>query len=213
MPGRLEPERDSDALVAALASGDEIVFSELVARWSSAMLKLALVHVHSRAIAEEVVQDAWLTMLGSLDRFEGRSTLRTWVLGIVVNLARARARRERRSVPMSIAQDQPLFETDRFLGADHPRWPNHWAVNPAPWPTPEEHLLAQETRAIILGAVEALPPAQREVLILRDLEGLPASDACNILGLTDTNQRVLLHRARTRVRHALERYFAATEAR
>lgn len=175
------------------------------------MLRMALAHVGSRAVAEEVVQDAWLTLLQSLVRFEYRSSLRTWLLGIVVNLARSRARAERRSHPLPEGADTPSVDPSRFLPADHPRWPHHWAAEPVPWTTPEEALLAGETRRIILEAVDALPPAQREVLVLRDIEGIPAAEACNILGLTDTHQRVLLHRARSRVRAAVERYLAATE--
>lgn len=177
------------------------------------MLRLALAHVETRAIAEEVVQDAWLTVLRSLDRFEHRSTLRTWVLGIVVNLSRSRARAERRAIPLSAELEQCTADPARFLPTDHARWPRHWAVPPAPWRTPEDDLLAGETRTVILAAIDALPPAHREVLVLRDIEGLSAADVCNILELTPSNQRVLLHRARVRVRQALERYFAATETR
>jgi len=176
------------------------------------MLRVALAHVERRAIAEEIVQEAWLTVLRSLARFERRSALRTWVLGIVVNIARARARIERRSVPLDDESDRSV-DPSRFLPADHPRWPHHWATEPAPWRTPEDDLLAQETRKVIIDAVAALPPAQREVLVLRDLEELGAPEVCNVLGLTDTNQRVLLHRARSRVRAALERYLSAAEAK
>jgi RNA polymerase sigma-70 factor (ECF subfamily) len=201
-------ESNDHALLTALRDGDERVFSDLVERWSGLMLRLALAHVESRAIAEEVVQDAWLTVLCSLHRFEGRSTLRTWVLGIVVNLARSRSRAERRA---TLASSESIVDPARFLAADHPRWPHHWAVEPVPWRTPEDNLLADETRNVILEAVEALPAPQREVLVLRDLEGLTGGEVCNILSLTDTHQRVLLHRARSRVRNALERYFAAPE--
>lgn len=176
------------------------------------MLRVAMAHIANHAIAEEVVQEAWLTVLRSLDRFERRSTLRTWVLGIVVNIARARFRVERRLVPLQSDDDGPTVEPSRFLPADHPRWPHHWAIEPVPWRTPEDDLLARETRQIINQAIAKLPPAQREVLVLRDLEGLAAAEACNILGLTDTHQRVLLHRARARVRNALERYLSRTEA-
>ncbi len=208
---------DDDALLRALREGDEQVFSQLVAQWSGVMLRLALAQVASRAIAEEVVQDAWLTVLRSLDRFERRASLRTWILGIVVNLARSRGRAERRSLARLQEPGGPAVEAERFLNAEHPRWPHHWAVEPAPWRTPEDHLLAGETRQVILDAIDLLPATQREVIVLRDIEGLTAADVCNILGLTDTNQRVLLHRARSRVRNALERYFhppgiAATEA-
>lgn len=175
------------------------------------MLRLALSHVESRAVAEEVVQEAWLTAIRSLDRYERRSSLRTWVLGIVVNLARSRVRAERRSVAMPLDSGHPIVDSSRFRGADHPRWPHHWAVEPIAWRTPEDELLAVETRRVIVDAVDALPAAQREVLVLRDFEGLTGAETCNILGLTDTHQRVLLHRARSRVRNALERYFAATE--
>lgn len=176
------------------------------------MLRLALAHIDNHASAEEIVQEAWLTVVRSLDRFEGRSTLRTWVLGIVVNLARSRRRAERRLVPLS-AEGDPVVEPTRFLPADHPRWPHHWATEPIPWRTPEDALLAAESRRVIDEAIAALPPVQREVLVLRDVEGLAAAETCNILGLTDTNQRVLLHRARARVRQALERYQSAAEAR
>jgi RNA polymerase sigma-70 factor, ECF subfamily len=202
--------RDDDALLSALREGDERIFGELVDRWSQVMLRLALSRVENRAVAEEVVQDAWLTVFRSLDRYERRSTFRTWVLGIVVNLARSRARAERRAVPLS--ESGPSVDPARFLPAAHARWPHHWAVEPAAWRTPEDQLLARETRTVILEAIEALPPAQREVIVLRDVEGMPPTDVCNILALTDTHQRVLLHRARSRVRTVLERYSAATEA-
>jgi RNA polymerase sigma-70 factor, ECF subfamily len=205
--------RDDDALIAALASGDDRAFGEIVDRWSSAMLRLALTHIDNHAVAEEVVQEAWLTVLRSLDRFERRSALRTWVLGIVVNLARSRRRAERRLVPLTAEDGGPVVESSRFLPADQARWPHHWAIEPLPWRTPEEDLLAAESRKIIEDAIGALPTVQREVLVLRDVEGLCAAETCNILGLTDTNQRVLLHRARARVRQALERYQSAAEAR
>lgn len=177
------------------------------------MLRVALSHLADRALAEDVVQDAWLTVLRTIDRFERRSALRTWVIGIVVNLARSRARAEHRTVGLPAEADEPSVDRARFLPLDHPRWPRHWAVEPVPWPTPEDHMLAAETRRIVLDAIAALPPSQREVVVLRDLEGMPAEDVCNVLGLTDTNQRVLLHRARSRVRAAIERYFGSKGAK
>jgi RNA polymerase sigma-70 factor, ECF subfamily len=207
----VDTDCDDDALLRGLTRGDERVFSDLVEQWGGIMLRLALSHVESRAIAEEVVQDAWLTVLRSLDRFERRSTLRTWVLGVVVNVARSRARAERRAISLQSGSSAPVIDPTRFLPSGHPRWPHHWAVEPVQWRTPEEDLLTGETRKVILEAVATLPVSQREVLVLRDLEGIAAADVCNILGLSDTHQRVLLHRARTRVRNALERYFAATE--
>lgn len=204
---------EDDALVTALLQGNESVFTQLVTQWSGAMLRVALAHVERKAIAEEIVQEAWLTVLRSLERFERRSALRTWVLGIVVNISRARARVERRSVPLEDESGNYSVEPSRFLPADHPRWPHHWAIEPLPWRTPEDDLLAQETRRVISDAIATLPPAQREVLVLRDVEELGAPEVCNALGLTDTNQRVLLHRARSRVRAALERYLSAAEAK
>lgn len=177
------------------------------------MLRLALSRIDNRAIAEEVVQESWLTVLRSLDKFERRSSLRSWVLGIVVNVARSRARAERRTLTFRHPGDDAAVDPSRFLPADHPRWPHHWAVDPIPWPTPEQQLLAGETHQVILDAIGALPDTQREVLVLRDVEGLSTDDICKVLGVTDTHQRVLLHRARSRVRHAIERYFATGKKR
>ena len=212
-PGSSGIGRDDDALITALKAGDEAVFCELVERWGGVMLRVAMLHAGNRAVAEEVVQDAWLTLLRSLDRFERRSALRTWVLGIVINVARARARAERRAAAAVEPDHDAAVDPARFLPADHPRWPHHWASEPRPWPTPEQDLLAGETHQVMIDAINALPPAQREVLILRDVEGMPAEDVCNVLHITNTHQRVLLHRGRSRVRAALERHLAATEAR
>ena len=153
-----------------------------------------------------------MVVLRDLDRYEGRSSLQTWVLGIVVNLARSRGRAERRCTPIGEALDAPppLFARGRFRPLDD-RWPRHWAIGPTPWPTPEQELLAGETLRVILTAVAGLPPTQREVLVLRDIEGLPAQETCSVLAIGDANQRVLLHRARSRVRKAIEDYFRATE--
>jgi RNA polymerase sigma-70 factor (ECF subfamily) len=208
----LPPDLDEDAVIAALQRGDDRVFGEIVDRWSGAMLRVALAQLHNHAVAEEIVQEAWLTVVRTLDRFERRSALSTWILGIVVNIARARERTERRLVPLPDDFDGATVDPARFLPADHPRWPHHWAVEPLPWRTPEADLLASECRAVIDAAIASLPSAQREVLVLRDVEGLSAGDVCNILGLSDTNQRVLLHRARARVRNVLERYQLTGEA-
>ena len=203
---------DDATLVRSLLDGDEATYVHLVDAWGGAMLRMALVHVPSRAVAEEVVQDAWLIVLRDLHRYEGRSSLRTWVLGIVINLARSRGRAERRCTPTNDALDAPgpLFVGARFRPRDD-AWPHHWAIGPTPWPTPEQELLAGETRRVILDAVAKLPATQREVLVLCDIEGLPPQEACNMLAIGDTNQRVLLHRARSQVRKAIEDYFHATE--
>lgn len=194
-------ERD---LVAALRRRDESAFRALVERYHGALLRLALMYVRSAAVAEEVVQDAWLGVLQGIDRFEGRSSFKTWLFRILVNRARTRGGREARYDAM--ADIEPAVPPERFLGAGDES-AGHWTVPPRSWGgSPEQRLLARETLEQIGQAVAALPPAQREVLTLRDIEGLSAEEACNVLGVTDTNQRVLLHRARARVRAALERY-------
>jgi RNA polymerase sigma-70 factor (ECF subfamily) len=205
-------ESGDGARLAALRAGDERVFAELVDEFSPRMLKLARVYLKGAALAEEAVQEAWIVVLKRLDRFEGRSSLSTWVLGIVVNVARASGRHESRSRPFSslTTAEEPAIDPDRFLPPDHERWPNHWAIPPAPWP--ERALETAEATRIIRETVAALPEAQRAVITLRDVIGCTAEETCNTLGLTDTNQRVILHRARTKVRAALEAAFDTTEA-
>lgn len=198
--------------LAALRAGDERAFADLVDELSPRMLKLARVYLTGAALAEDAVQEAWIVVLGSLDRFEGRSSLATWILGIVVNVARARGRHEARSRPFSSlsTDDEPIIDPDRFLPPDHERWPGHWAIPPAPWP--EHALETAEAARVIRETVAALPQTQRAVITLRDMIGCSPAETCNALGLTDTNQRVLLHRARTTVRAALEAAFDTTEA-
>jgi RNA polymerase sigma-70 factor (ECF subfamily) len=201
--------RTDAQLCAALRAGDEETFRELVRGWHPALLRVAQIFVPSRAVAEEVVQEAWLRVLGALDRFEGRSSLRTWVFRILVNTAKTRAQREGRSLPFSALQEpgrvpEAAVEPDRFLPEDHARHPGGWAVPPRA--LPEERLVAAETRERIAQAIEALPPSQRAVISLRDVEGWSAEEVRNALDLSEVNQRVLLHRARARVRGALEEY-------
>lgn len=200
------------ARLAALRAGDERAFADLVDGLSPRMLRLARLYLTGAAVAEEAVQDAWVVVLGSLERFEGRSSLATWILGIVVNVARARGRHESRSRPFSSlsTDNEPIIDPERFLPADHERWPGHWAIAPAPWP--ERALETAAAEEVIREAVASLPQAQRAVITLRDMVGCSPEETCNALGLTDTNQRVLLHRARTKVRAALEAAFDTTEA-
>ena len=157
-------------------------------------------------------------MLRGLARFEGRSSLRTLIFRILTNGAKTRGQREGRSIPFSLLGDVdldpegPSVDPDRFLPADHPKEPHHWVSFPRSWgEVPEERLLAQETLSIVRAAIESLPPAQREVIRLRDVEGWPSGEVCNVLGISESNQRVLLHRARSKVRRALERYFDEEE--
>jgi RNA polymerase sigma-70 factor (ECF subfamily) len=198
-------------LVEGLRAGDEAAFAALMQLYGAGMLRVAQMFVSSRSVAEEVVQEAWLGVLKGIDRFEGRSSLKTWIFRIVSNTAKTRGVREARSVPFSSLGDDQSDTTvaqERFLG-DGERFPGHWAVPPSSWAgVPEARLLATETMDVIRRAIERLPASQRAVLELRDIEGLSAEEVCNALDLTETNGRVLLHRARARVRAALEEYLA-----
>jgi RNA polymerase sigma-70 factor, ECF subfamily len=197
---------DERELIARLRAGDEAAFMALVERYGPLMLRIALSHVRSRAVAEEVVQEAWLGVLTGLDRFEGRSSLKTWILRILTNQARTRGEREGRSVPLSSLEDDggPAVDPERFFGPDHPRYPGGWQAPPHAWP--EEQLLAAETLAKVREAIARLPARQQEVILLRDVEGWDAEEVRDALGLSGGNERVLLHRARSKVRGELERY-------
>lgn len=196
-------------LLDALRSGDEGAFTTLVREYQSSLVRVARMFVATQAAAEEVAQETWLGVLNGLDRFEGRSSLRTWIFRILTNIAKTRAVRDGRTLPFSALQDparvpEAAVDADRFLDSEHPRWPGHWAAKPASWP--EEALLAAETRERLAEAIEALPATQRAVISLRDIEGWSSEEVRNALDLSETNQRVLLHRARSKVRAALESY-------
>jgi RNA polymerase sigma-70 factor (ECF subfamily) len=197
---------DEREQLAALRAGDERAFSALVDEHGAAMLRVARLYVRDRAAAEEAVQEAWLGVLKGIERFQGRSSLRTWLLRIVANVARTKGLRESRSVPFSALGDEgPSVPEERFRGPED-RWAGHWASPPEEWARPERELLSAETRAQVAAAIDALPETQRQVISLRDVEGWGADEVCNVLGLSETNQRVLLHRARTKVRAALDEY-------
>ena len=200
---------DDAQLLEGLRAGDEDAFAALLRTYGAGMLRVAQMFVSNRSVAEEVVQEAWLGVLKGIDRFEGRSSLKTWLFRIVANTAKTRGMREARSMPFSALAGDETDETvspDRFL-AESERFPGHWAVPPQSWAgVPEARLLASETMDVIRRTLERLPPAQRAVLELRDIEGLSAEEVCNALDLTETNGRVLLHRARAKVRAALEEY-------
>ena len=200
-------------LIEQLRSGNEAAFVALIDRYANAMLRLAMVYVKAWVVAEEVVQETCMAVLEGLNRFEGRSSLKTWMFRILTNCAKTRAQREGRSIPLSSLSDlgtdnpEPAIDPDRFLPADH-QWSGHWVSFPANWEEmPEDRLLSQETRACIDRAIEALPPNQRVIITLRDIEGWKAEETCTFLGISEVNQRVLLHRARSKVRGVLEKYF------
>jgi len=200
---------DDAAVVAALRRGEEAVFADLVNAYSPSLLRLAQDFVRSRAVAEEVVQETWLAVLSGIDRFEGRSSLKTWLFRILVNKAKTRGVREARTVPFSsfeVEGDEPVVPEERFRGADD-QWPGHWATPPVPLDTvPETRLLAGEARERIARALETLPESQRVVVTLRDVAGWESEEVCEALGLSEGNQRVLLHRGRAKLRAALEQY-------
>jgi RNA polymerase sigma-70 factor, ECF subfamily len=200
------------AVVQGLREGDEQVFAKLVDRYGPSMLRVARLHVRSRAVAEEVVQEAWLAVLQGIDRFEQRSSFKTWLFRILTNQAKSRGVREGRSVPLSaviatdVATDEASVDPARFLGLDDAQWPYHWASPPEAWP--DQRLLAAETMRLIGEAIAKLPDTQRAVIMLRDVEGWDAAEVVEALEISDVNQRVLLHRARSRVRAALENYLS-----
>ena len=200
---------DESALIARLRAGDERAFEDVVTRFYPSMLAVARGYVRSRSVAEEVVQEAWLGVLNGLDRFEGRSSLRTWVLRIVANTAQTRGVREARVVPVSSLasdDDEPAVEPKRFRGANDP-FPGHWWSYPTDWRTlPESKLLSAETLDVVKNAIDELPDLQRTVITMRDVAGCDSDEVCDALGISEGNQRVLLHRARSRVRTALERH-------
>jgi RNA polymerase sigma-70 factor (ECF subfamily) len=200
---------DELALIERLRQGDEQAFESLVARHYATMLAVARTYVQTRAVAEEVVQEAWLGFLQSLDRFEGRSSLRTWIVAIVVNKAKDRAVRERRSVPFASLEPEPAVDPARFRGPGE-AYPGHWRSGPPRWSAPPDVISQdRETLRAVMGAIAELPPAQQAVIRMRDLQGCSAEEVCSALELTAANQRVLLHRARSRVRAALEDHAAA----
>jgi RNA polymerase sigma-70 factor (ECF subfamily) len=199
-------------VVAALKRGDDAVFAELVDAYSPGLMRMAQMFVRDRAVAEEVVQETWLAVLRGIDRFEGRSSLKTWIFRILMNTAKTRARREGRSIPFSAVahDDEPSVDPDRFLGPDG-RFPGGWMLGPSDWRTPEDELLQGETRDAILEAIDRLPDTQRAVITMRDVEGFPPEEVTAALGISDGNQRVLLHRARSKVRAAIEAHLGAIE--
>jgi RNA polymerase sigma-70 factor, ECF subfamily len=203
------PTLEERRVVDALRAGDEPTFARLVQDYSPGMLRVARMFVSSRAIAEDVVQDAWIGVLNGIDRFEGRSSLKTWIYRILTNTAKTRAVREGRSIPFSAlaaGDDEGAVDPDRFLGDDS-RFPGHWAAPPRRWDVqPEGRLLAAETLAVVEREIEKLPPNQAVVVTMRDVEGFDAEEVRNALEISETNQRVLLHRARSRLRRALEEY-------
>jgi RNA polymerase sigma-70 factor (ECF subfamily) len=200
--------------VAALRAGDERTFRELFARTYPMLKRVARGYVASDAVAEEIVQDTWLAIVTGIDRFEGRSALGTWIFSILTNQAKTHCARERRALPFSSVTpsgvEEPAVDPDRFQKDDE-AWPGHWATPPRPWQKPERRLLSLEARDRLKDALAQLPDRQRLIVGLRDVDGRSAEEVCDLLGLSPENQRVLLHRGRSRLRAVLEQYFDAAD--
>jgi len=202
------------SLIDKLRARDESAFTEVVQRYYGYLFPLANFYVSDRAVAQEIVQEAWLAVLKGIDRFEERSSFKTWISRIVMNLARTRGVREGRMVAFSEFVDEeadrsePAVDPSRFRIATD-EFPDHWSIAPRPWNSdPETQLLTKETMIVLEKAIELLPEAQRVVLTMRDVNGWTAEEVCNALEISETNQRVLLHRARSKVRGILENHYS-----
>jgi RNA polymerase sigma-70 factor (ECF subfamily) len=214
MPGNPSPpdhvdlpaERTQElSLVLALRNGDATAFETLVDRYHLSLVRLAQAHVGDPMIAEEVVQETWMALVRGIHRFEGRSTLKTWLFRVLTYQASHRAAREHRAISFS-GLHKPALDADRFHPEGH-AWAGHWADALPDWhDTPEETLLAGETLAHIQALIQDLPPRQRAVIVMKDIEGLDAAEICEVLDVSEGTRRVLLHRARTRVREGLANY-------
>lgn len=200
-------------LITSLLQGEEAAFLSLIDHYQASMLRICRMYISDPAVAEEVVQDTWLSMLQGLRRFEGRSSFKTWLFTILANKARTRAKRERRSISFSDLEDstleepEPAVDPNRFLPEGY-QWAGGWAVKPQPWGSSiEQATLSKELMDYIEAAIQRLPESQRVVISMRDVQGWRSEEVCNVLGLSESNQRVLLHRARSKLRRALEQYY------
>jgi RNA polymerase sigma-70 factor (ECF subfamily) len=198
---------DDADVVARLRDRDEDTFRQLVETWTPVMTRVARTHVSTDASAEEVVQDAWLGVLHGIDSFEGRSSLRTWTFRILTNIAKTRGVRDGRSVPLSSLDDGPTVSPDRFRG-EGDDYPGHWKTFPVAWPSAEEAADDAATTRQVRQLIDGLPERQRLVIHLRDVLGFTSAEVCELLALSQANQRVLLHRARAAVRAGLELSYA-----
>jgi len=202
---------DETSLLKSLRKSDEGAFAWLVQQYHNSLVRLAFSYVGDSGLAEEVAQETWLAVLKSLDRFEGRSTIKTWIFTILTNRAKTRAQREKRFLSLvdldETFENEPTVDPARFNPSASPRFPGHWSVNPVSWENiPEKTMLSRELYDVVLKAVSELSLGQQAVITLCDIEGFSSKETCNILSISETNQRVLLHRARARVRQALENY-------
>lgn len=209
------PPDAEEALLVRLRQGDASAFESIVVGWSPMLLRVARSFVSTDASAQEIVQETWLQVVRGLSRFEGRSTVKTWVFSILVNIGRTTGVRESRSMPWSCLPEDagPTVDPRRFRGPGQ-EWENHWtpAGGPVPWqPSPEDAAVAAEIRTAVARALEQLPERQRVVVALRDVHGMTSDEVCDALSISGANQRVLLHRGRARMREALEQLYEGRE--
>lgn len=203
------------AVIAALRAGDGDAFGSLIDRYHASLVRLAMSYVATREAAEDVVQETWMAVMAGIDRFEGRSSLKTWIFRILINRAKSAGVREHRSVPFSALDDddekEPLVDPSRFQTGT--RWTGYWSAPPQSWAgLPEDRLLSAEVKAVVEGAIAMLPAMQRAVIILRDVRSFTSQETCDVLGINEVNQRVLLHRARSKLRARLEEYLEGAGA-
>jgi RNA polymerase sigma-70 factor, ECF subfamily len=204
------------ALLAALRAGDGDAFGMLVDRYHSSLVRLAMSYVAGRDAAEDVVQETWMAVIAGIDRFEGRSSLKTWIFRILINRAKTAGVRDHRNLPFAAFDDpddekEPSVDPSRFQSGT--RWTGYWSAPPQSWSgIPEHRLLSAETAAVVDAAISGLPAMQRAVITLRDVRGFTSQEACEALGINETNQRVALHRARSMVRARLEEYLGSPES-
>jgi RNA polymerase sigma-70 factor, ECF subfamily len=207
----MDAKLDERALLHLLRQRDEAAFTQLVEQYHASLVRLARIYVQDTTTAEEVAQETWLAVLHGLDRFEGRASLKTWIFTILTNKAKTRSQRENRTLSCTdleeSLQNQPTVDPKRFKDYSAEKYEGHWAADPNSWSgIPEVKFLSRETMTLIRETMDALPENQRLVITLHDRDELSPQEICNILGISETNQRVLLHRARARVRQALEDY-------
>jgi len=199
--------RDDAVLVKALADRDAEAFGFLLDRYHGSLVRLACHYVPSRAVADEVVQETWLAVIQGIDRFEARSSVKTWLFSIVMNIARTRGAKEQRTIPFSsttLGDDESAVDPSRFRRF---RKAGTWKQPPDPWPDPEQQAVLREELDVVEAAIDKLPDAQRDVITLRDVLDCSPAEVCDVLGLSEGNQRVLLHRARSKVRAAVEQQY------
>lgn len=205
---------DDEQVIAGLQRKEEAAFQFLINHYHASLVRVAMLYLPDAAAAEEIAQETWLKVLEGIDRFEKRSTLKTWIFAILSNLAKSRGKREGRCIPFSElnlqeeGDGEPSVPANFFSPASDPEFPGHWLVPPAGWDgTPEDHLLSQELKNYMFNALSNLTENQRAIITLHDLEGISSEEICNIFNISETYQRVLLHRGRARIRQAVENYF------